>query len=121
MPAADVAIGSVIVIKPHERVPLDGVVTDGSAELDVSALTGESLPQHVTKGSAVLSGSMNGDALLTVQTTAAFGDSTATRILRLVEDAAAQKGQREKLITRFANVYTPVVVLLSVLIAAVRC
>ncbi|MBQ1975137.1 MAG: cadmium-translocating P-type ATPase [Ruminococcus sp.] len=106
-------------IKPHERVPLDGVVTDGSAELDVSALTGESLPQHVTKGSAVLSGSMNGDALLTVQTTAAFGDSTATRILRLVEDAAAQKGQREKLITRFANVYTPVVVLLSVLIAAV--
>ncbi|MBQ1638056.1 MAG: cadmium-translocating P-type ATPase [Ruminococcus sp.] len=119
VPAADVAIGSLIVIKPHERVPLDGVVTDGSAELDVSALTGESLPQHVTKGSAVLSGSMNGDALLTVQTTAAFGDSTATRILRLVEDAAAQKGQREKLITRFANVYTPVVVLLSVLIAAV--
>ena len=119
MPAKDVAIGSVIVIKPHERVPLDGVVMDGSADLDVSALTGESLPQHVTKGSEVLSGSMNGDSLLTVRTTAAFGDSTATRILRLVEDAAAQKGQREKFITRFANVYTPVVVTLSVLLAVV--
>lgn len=116
-PAAEVAVGSLILVKPHERVPLDGIVTEGSSSLDVSALTGESLPQNVTVGSEVLSGSMNGDSLLTLKTTKAFGDSTATRILRLVEDAAAQKGTREKLITRFANIYTPVVVGLAVLTA----
>lgn len=116
-PAAEIAVGSMILVKPHERVPLDGIVTEGSSSLDVSALTGESLPQRVTVGSEVLSGSMNGDSLLTLKTTKAFGDSTATRILRLVEDAAAQKGTREKLITRFANIYTPVVVGLAVLTA----
>ena len=89
--AADsVEIGSTVIIKPHERVPLDGVVTKGSSSLDVSALTGESLPQSVSEGSEVLSGSMNGEGLLTIKTTKEFGDSTATRILRLVEDAAAQ-------------------------------
>lgn len=98
-------------------MPLDGVITKGSSSLDVSALTGESLPQSVSEGSEVLSGSMNGEGLLTIKTTKEFGDSTATRILRLVEDAAAQKGQREKLITRFANIYTPIVVGLAFLIA----
>ena len=118
-PAAEVEVGSVILIKPHERVPLDGVVLEGSSALDVSALTGESLPQNVEKGSEVLSGAMNGDGLLTLRTTKVFGDSTATRILRLVEDAAAQKGSREKLISRFANIYTPIVVGLAILMAAV--
>lgn len=117
VPADSVEIGSTILIKPHERIPLDGVVIKGSSLLDVSALTGESLPQSVSEGSKVLSGSMNGEGLLTLKTTKEFGDSTATRILRLVEDAAAQKGQREKLITRFANIYTPIVVGLAFLIA----
>ncbi len=118
-PAAQVAVGSVIVIKPHERVPLDGTVLTGSSMLDLSALTGESLPQQVSAGQEVPSGAMNGEGLLTMQTTKAFGDSTATRILRLVEEAAAQKGKREKLISRFANIYTPIVVGLSLLIAVV--
>ena len=117
--AAEVAVGSVILVKPHERIPLDGVVLEGSSTLDASALTGESLPLAVTKGSEVLSGAMNGEGLLRLRTTKAFGESTATRIMRLVEDAAAQKGQREKLITRFANIYTPIVIGLSLLIAVV--
>lgn len=115
--AEDVVIGTTIVVNPHERVPLDGVVLEGSSFVDTSALTGESVPVNVEAGSEVLSGSMNGDGLLTLRTVKSFGESTATRILRLVEDAAAQKGQREKFITRFANVYTPVVVGLAVLIA----
>ena len=119
VPAEEVKVGSVILVKPHERIPLDGVVLSGSSDLDVSALTGESLPQSVSEGSEVLSGAMNGDGLLTLKTTKEFGDSTATRILRLVEDAAAQKGSREKLITRFANIYTPIVVGLAFLIAIV--
>ncbi len=119
LPAEEVAIGSVIIVKPHERVPLDGVVLSGSSSLDVSALTGESIPVSAAEGSEVLSGSMNGEGLLTLKTTKEFTDSTATRILRMVEDAAAQKGQREKFITRFANIYTPVVVLLAVVIAVV--
>lgn len=117
VPAEEVAVGSVILVKPHERVPLDGVVLSGNSSLDLSALTGESLPVNVTEGSEVPSGSMNGESPLTLKTTKEFGDSTATRILRLVEDAAASKGTREKLITRFANVYTPIVVGLAVLIA----
>ena len=116
--ANTVAVGSVIIVGPHERVPLDGIVLKGSSTIDASALTGESLPIEVGEGGEVLSGSMNGEGLLTLKTTKAFGDSTATRILRLVEDAAAQKGKREKLITRFANIYTPIVVGLAVLIAA---
>ena len=117
VPADSVKIGSSILIKPHERIPLDGVVISGSSSLDLSALTGESLPQSAGAGSEVLSGAMNGEGLLTLRTTKEFGDSTATRILRLVEDAAAKKGQREKLITRFANIYTPIVVGLAFLIA----
>ena len=116
--ANTVAVGSVIIVGPHERVPLDGIVLKGSSTIDASALTGESLPIEVGEGGEVLSGSMNGEGLLTLKTTKAFGDSTASRILRLVEDAAAQKGKREKLITRFANIYTPIVVGLAVLIAA---
>lgn len=117
--AAEVAPGSVIIVKPHERVPLDGVITEGSSTLDLSALTGESLPQPAIKDAEVPSGAINGEGLLTLRTTKGFGDSTATRILRMVEDAAAQKGEHEKLISRFANIYTPVVIVLSLLIAVV--
>lgn len=115
--AEDVPIGATIVVKPHERIPLDGVIAEGSASLDLSALTGESVPVQVSKGDEVLSGAMNGDSLLKITTSKAFGDSTAARILRLVEDAAAQKGKSERFISRFAKVYTPVVVGLAVLIA----
>ncbi len=117
VPAESVKAGSIIIVKPHERVPLDGVVLSGESTLDTSALTGESLPRRITEGGEALSGSINGDGLLTLKTTGEFGDSTATRILRMVEDAAAQKGTREKLITRFANIYTPVVVSLAVITA----
>ena len=117
--AQSVKIGSTIIVKPHERVPLDGEVTQGESTLDVSALTGESLPQTALPGGKALSGSVNGDGLLKIKTEKEFGDSTATRILRLVEDAAAQKGKREKLITRFAAVYTPIVIAIAVLAAVV--
>ena len=117
IPAEDVAVGATVVIKPHERVPLDGVVLEGVSALDTSALTGESMPQSAQAGSEILSGSINGEGLLKIRTTKEFGDSTATRILRLVEDAAAQKGKNEKLISRFASIYTPIVIALAVLIA----
>lgn len=119
LPAEEVEIGSIIVVKPYERVPLDGVVISGSTTLDTSALTGESIPVDVCEGSEALSGSINGSNLITIKTTKAFGDSTATRILKLVEDAAAQKGKNEKLISRFASVYTPIVIAIAAAIAIV--
>lgn len=119
VPADNVAVGSVIVIKPYERVPLDGVIISGSTTLDTSALTGESLPVDAHEGSEVLSGTINGNGLVKVRTTKEFGDSTATRILKLVEEAAAQKGSSEKLISRFASVYTPIVIAIAVIIAVV--
>ena len=115
--AESVDIGTTVIIKPHERIPLDGIVTEGSSSVDNSALTGESVPVSVSKDSEVLSGGINGDGLLKIRTTKAFGDSTAARILQMVEDAAARKGNGEKLISRFAAIYTPVVVGLAVLIA----
>lgn len=118
--AADsVKIGTEIIVKPHERVPLDGVVKDSYSTIDNSALTGESVPVQVSGGSKVMSGAINGDRLLKLVTTKEFGDSTATRILKLVEDAAAQKGKNEKLISRFAAIYTPVVMAVALLIAVV--
>lgn len=117
--AAEVAVGSVILVKPHERIPLDGIVRDSQSTVDNAALTGESIPVTVSDGSEVLSGGMNGDRLLKIETTKAFGESTATRIMRLVEDAAAQKGSREKLISRFASVYTPIVIAIAVLLAVI--
>lgn len=119
MSAESIEIGSTIIVKPYERIPLDGIVTEGTTAIDTSALTGESLPVDVSEGSEVLSGSINGSNLIKIRTTKEFGDSTATRILRLVEDAAAQKGKREKLISRFASVYTPIIIAIAVAIAVV--
>lgn len=119
VPAESVEIGSTVVVKPHERVALDGVIIKGSTTLDTSALTGESLPVDVTEGSEVLSGAINGSKLIYIKTTKKFGDSTATRILRLVEDAATQKGKNEKLISRFAAIYTPIVIAIALVIAVV--
>lgn len=117
VPAESVKTGSVIRVRPYERVPLDGIIIDGNSTIDTSALTGESVPQSVAEFSEVLSGSVNGEGLLTIETTKEFGDSTAARILKLVEDAAANKGKQEKFISRFASVYTPVVIGIAVLIA----
>lgn len=119
VPAENVKVGSTIVVKPYERIPLDGVITSGSTTLDTSALTGESLPVEVCENSEVMSGAINGNSLITIKTTKEFGDSTATRILKLVEEAAAQKGKKEKLISRFASVYTPIVIIIAVAIAVI--
>lgn len=115
--AESVKVGSTVLVKPHARIPIDGVVVEGSSTVDNAALTGESIPVAVKVNDEVLSGGVNGDSLLTIRTTKAFGESTAARILKLVEDAAAQKGRSEKLISRFASVYTPIVVGLAILIA----
>lgn len=117
VPAETVKIGSIICVKPHERIPLDGIVIKGNSSLNVAALTGESLPVDVSDGNEVMSGAVNGSGLLLIKTTKEYGDSTAARILKLVEDAAAQKGQKEKFISRFSSVYTPIVVLTAAAIA----
>ena len=115
--AAGVPLHSRIVIRAGERVPLDGVIVDGVSSLDTSALTGESLPRDVQKGDEVLSGMVNQSGLLTVETTAGYEDSAASRIIKLVNESSQNKGQSEKFISRFARVYTPIVTLLAVAVA----
>lgn len=119
VPAKDVALGSILEIHPHTRVPLDGVVIDGSTTVDASSLTGESAPVEVTVGSEMLSGMMNNDRTVRIKTTKVYADSAATRIIKLVEESSKNKGDREKLISRFARIYTPVVILISLLIAVI--
>ena len=106
----DVPVGGIIVVKPGERVPLDGVVADGASQLDTAALTGESVPRHVEVGDNVISGCINMTGPLRVRTTKPFGESTVHRILELVENASEKKAKTENFITRFARVYTPIVV-----------
>ena len=106
----DVPIGSMILIRPGERIPLDGVVLDGTSELDTAALTGESVPRPVSVGDAVISGCINLRGVLTVKTEKTFGDSAVSRILELVENAAAKKAKAENFISVFARYYTPAVV-----------
>ena len=113
----DVAVGDVIVIKPGERVPLDGVVLEGSSTLNTSALTGESLPREVDAGSDVISGCVNLTGLLRVQVTKAFEESTVARILDLVENSSSKKAKAEHFITKFARIYTPAVVISAALLA----
>ena len=113
----EVAVGSQIVVKAGERVPLDGIVVSGRSQLDTSALTGESVPRVVEKDAQVISGCMNMTGMLTIETTSAAESSTVQRILELVENASEKKSRSEKFISRFAHVYTPVVVLAAALIA----
>lgn len=115
----DVTVGTTIVIKPGERVPIDGVITEGSAQLDTAALTGESVPRHVEVGADVISGCINMTGLIKVRTTKPFGESTVSRILELVENASEKKARTENFITRFAKVYTPAVTGAAVLLAVV--
>ncbi len=116
---AEVAVGETIVVKPGERVPIDGVVTDGTSQLDTAALTGESVPRHVEPAAEVISGCVNMTGVLRVRTTKPYGESTVARILELVENASEKKARTENFITRFARVYTPVVTISAVLLAVV--
>ncbi|MBR3033810.1 MAG: cadmium-translocating P-type ATPase [Firmicutes bacterium] len=115
----DVEVGTVITIKPGERVPVDGVVVEGESRLDTAALTGESMPRSVEEGDEVFSGTINLNGLLKVKVTKPCSESTATRILELVEEAADNKGKAEKFITRFARYYTPIVCGLALAVALI--
>lgn len=117
--AKTVSVGTEITVKPHSRIPLDGIITEGFTTLDSSAITGESMPVYGEKGAEVLSGMLNGDGLIKVRTTKELSESTASRILKLVEDAEKSKSGGEKFITRFAAVYTPVVLAVSLMIALI--
>ncbi len=105
----EVPIGTVIVVQPGERVPIDGIVVSGTSTLNTSALTGESLPRDVAEGDAIISGCVNMTGLLRIRTTKEFGESTVSRILELVEDSSSHKSRSEAFISRFARVYTPAV------------
>lgn len=113
----DVQIGDVIVIKPGERIPLDGLVIEGHSFIDTSALTGESVPRQVSVGADVISGCVNGSGLLHVRVTKEFEDSTVAKILELVENASSKKAKVENFITKFARYYTPIVVISAAVLA----
>jgi len=115
----EVAVGEIIVVKPGEKLPLDGEIVEGTTTLNTAALTGESLPQSVTVGDAVMNGCVNGEGVIRVRTTKPYGESTVAKILDLVENAASKKSRRERFITRFARVYTPVVVIAAALLAVI--
>lgn len=115
----DVPGGSVIIVKPGEKIPLDGVVISGESSVDTSALTGESLPRDVSEGNPVVSGSLNMTGVIHVRTSGEYGESTVARILELVENADTGKAKAEKFMTRFARYYTPAVVAAAVLLAVV--
>lgn len=113
----EVEIGEIIVVKPGEKVPLDGVVIKGTSSLDTKALTGESVPVEIAEGQQIVSGSINLNGVLEVQVTKLFDDSTVAKILELVENASSRKAKAENFITRFARVYTPIVVILALTLA----
>ncbi|MDD7761033.1 MAG: heavy metal translocating P-type ATPase [Firmicutes bacterium] len=115
----EVQIGDIIVIKPGERVPLDGKVIEGNSMVDTSALTGESVPREVEVGHEILSGCININGVITAEVTKEYGESTVSKILDLVENASSKKSQSEQFITRFARYYTPIVVILAVFIAII--
>ena len=115
----EVKIGDIIIVKPGEKVPLDGIVIDGKSLLDTSALTGESVPAEIEKGSEVLSGCINQTGLFSMKVTKEFGESTVSKILNLVENASNKKSKSENFMTKFAKVYTPTVVVIAVLLAVI--
>ena len=113
----DVEVGTIIVVKPGERIPLDGIVTEGTSMIDTAALTGESVPRRATVGDEIISGCVNGSSTIKVKVTKAFEDSTVARILELVENASSKRAKVENFITRFAKYYTPVVTIGAVILA----
>ena len=115
----DVAVGEIIMIRPGERVPLDGVIIEGATSLNTVALTGESMPREAAEGDEVVSGCVNLSGVIKVRTTKSFGESTVSKIIRLVESAGEKKSKSEAFITRFARIYTPIVVVAALLIVLV--
>lgn len=115
----EVGIGDIIVVKPGEKVPLDGKVVEGNSMVDTSALTGESVPREIETGNDVLSGFINKNGVLTIEVTKEFSESTVAKILDLVQNASSRKAPTEKFITKFARYYTPVVVVIAVLLAII--
>lgn len=115
----DVQIGELVVVKPGEKIPLDGKVTEGHSMLDTRALTGESVPRDIQPGDLALSGCINQSSVLTIEVTKAFSESTSSKIVELVENASSRKAPAENFITRFARFYTPVVVILALLLAII--
>ena len=113
----DVEIGSIIVVQPGEKIPIDGIVIDGTSSLDTAALTGESVPRDVKVDDEVISGCINLNGLLKIKTTREFGESTASKIMELIEDASSRKSHSENFITKFARVYTPAVVYAAMALA----
>ena len=105
----EVGIGSVIVVQPGEKVPIDGIIVEGSSSLNTSALTGESLPREAKVGDEIISGCINMTGVLKIQTTKEFGESTVSKILDLVENASSRKSKSEDFISKFAKIYTPAV------------
>ncbi len=115
----DVEVGNILVIKPGEKVPVDGIVTEGFSMVNTSALTGESVPRNIEPGDQIISGCINGEGLLKIEATKAYEDSTVAKILELVENAASKKSRTENFITRFARYYTPIVVIAAVILAII--
>ena len=113
----DVEVGTIIVVKPGERIPLDGVVVEGESLINTAALTGESVPRKAVVGDEIISGCVNGSGTLKVRTTKEFDDSTVAKILELVENASSKKAKVENFITKFAKYYTPVVTIGAVILA----
>lgn len=113
----DVKLGEIIVVKPGEKVPLDGIVLEGTSNLDTKALTGEFVPKKVSESCEVLSGCINKDGVLTIKVTKEFGESTVSKILDLVENASSKKSKSENFITKFAKYYTPIVVIIALVLA----
>lgn len=115
----EVNIGDIIIVKPGEKVPLDGTITDGNSMIDTSALTGESVPREVSVGDDILSGCINQNGALEVKVTKKFGESTVSKILDLVENASSKKSKSENFISKFAKYYTPIVVIIAILLAII--
>ena len=117
MDPEEVQVGDSIIVRPGERIPLDGVILAGHSSMDTSALTGESLPRDAVPGQEVISGCINLTGILTIEVTKEFGESTVAKILDLVENASSKKANVENFITKFARYYTPTVVIAAVLLA----
>lgn len=115
----EISVGSVIVVQPGEKVPIDGIVIDGSSNLNTSALTGESLPRKAEPGDEIISGCINLSGVIKIETTKEFGESTVSKILDLVENASSRKSKSEDFISRFARIYTPAVCISAVLLAVI--
>ena len=115
----EVKIGETIVVKPGEKVPLDGIILEGKSSLDTKALTGESLPKDVAEGEKILSGTINLTGVIKIEVTKKYGESTVSKILDLVENASSKKSKSENFITKFAKYYTPIVVIIAVVLAIV--